>query len=557
MKKLLSLMLSLALLLAGASFAEETAGPALQKDLVVLFTSDVHCGIDQNWGAAGLYAVRQALEAAGNYTLLVDDGDFIQGEPVGTMTKGETMIDVMNAVGYDIAIPGNHEFDYGMDRFLELKEKAHFPYVSANFEKNGQLVLDPYVIKEFDGVKVAFVGATTPKTLVTSTPRYFQDENGSWIYGFMQDETGAKFYAGIQKAVDDARAEGADYVILLAHLGDEDESRPYRYDELIQNTNGIDVLLDGHSHDYNYAEVLNKDGNPVLRQACGTKLKSIGMLRIATDGKLSLKLYNWDFGDFTAADLGVSNPVSEAVSAATEELNKQLSTVVAHTDFDLLINDPEAVDENGKAIRIVRRAETNLGDLCADAYLNQSGADIAWVNGGGIRVDIKAGDITMNDILTVHPFGNAMCVIEVTGQQILDALEWNARVVPGEAGGFLQVAGLTYEIHTYIPSSVTQDDDSMFTGVAGEYRVKNVKVGGEDLDPEKVYTLASHDYMLLSHGDGNTMFDGAKLLVERSMLDNQVLLNYITDTLGGVIPPEYENPYGQGRIVAVAEAPAE
>ncbi|MBQ8137239.1 MAG: 5'-nucleotidase C-terminal domain-containing protein, partial [Clostridia bacterium] len=182
--------------------------------------------------------------------------------------------------------------------------------------------------------------------------------------------------------------------------------------------------------------------------------------------------------------------------------------------------------------------------------------DIAIVNGGGIRVDIPMGDITLNDILKVHPFGNAMCVVEVTGQQVLDALEWNSRAVPGESGGFLQVSGITYEIHTYIPSSVTQDDNGMFTGVSGEYRVKNVKVNGEDLQLDRIYTLASHNYMLLNDGDGNTMFSGAKLLVENSMLDNQVLLNYITGTLGGVIPADYADPHGQGRIVAV-EAPAE
>ena len=555
MKKLLSILAALVMLMSCAALADEAA-PALTRDLVVLFTSDVHCGIDQGWGMAGLYAVRQALEAQGKYTLLVDDGDFIQGEPVGTMTTGEALINVMNAVGYDIAIPGNHEFDYGMERFLELTEKANFPYISANFEKDGELVFAPYIIKEFDGVKIAFVGATTPKTLNTSTPRYFMDAEGNWLYDFMQDETGEKFYAGIQKAVDDARAEGAVYVIVMAHLGDEAESAPYRYDELIQNTNGIDVLFDGHSHDYNYAEVTNKDGDIVLRQACGTKMAAIGALTITTAGKLSVKLYSWNYGDFTADDLGIANPASEAVAAAVDELNSQLSTVVAHTDFDLAIYEPGITDENGKSIRIVRRTETNLGDLCADAYRDQSCAEIGFVNGGGIRVQLSAGDITMNDILKVHPFGNAMCVVEVTGQQVLDALEWNSRTVPGETGGFLQVSGITYEIHTYIPSSVTQDENGMFTGVAGEYRVKNVKVNGEDLQLDRIYTLASHNYMLLDAGDGNTMFEGAKLLVENSMLDNQVLLNYITGTLGGVIPAEYADPHGQGRIVAV-EAPAE
>ena len=219
MKKLLGLLLCLALLL-GCAAAEEPAAPALSKNLVVLFTSDVHCGVDQGWGYAGLYAVKEYY-AADNYVMLVDDGDAIQGEPIGTMTKGEGIIDIMNAVGYDLAIPGNHEFDYGMNNFLALTEKANFQYLSCNFNKEGELVFAPYAIKEFDGVRFAFVGVTTPMTLRSSTPRYFMDENGNYIYGFLQDETGEALYSAVQSAVDNARAEGADYVIVIAHMGNE------------------------------------------------------------------------------------------------------------------------------------------------------------------------------------------------------------------------------------------------------------------------------------------------------------------------------------------------
>ena len=208
MKKILVLLLTLALTLGCVSALAEDASPALQKDLIILFTSDVHCGVDQGWGYAGLYAVKESL-AADNHVLLVDDGDAIQGEPIGTMTTGEAIINIMNTVGYDIAIPGNHEFDYGMDRFLELTEKANFPYISCNFNKEGELVFAPYAIKEFDGVKIGFVGVTTPLTPRSSTPKYFMDENGTFIYGFLQDETGEAVYDAVQKAVDDARAEGA------------------------------------------------------------------------------------------------------------------------------------------------------------------------------------------------------------------------------------------------------------------------------------------------------------------------------------------------------------
>lgn len=556
MKRILGLVLAMVMLLSlsGMAFAEGEA--ALQQDVVVLFTSDAHCGIDQGFGYAGLAAIRQSLEEAGNHVVLVDNGDSIQGEPIGTMTTGEALIELMNTVGYDIAIPGNHEFDYGMDRFLELTEKANFPYISANFNKEGELVFAPYVIKEFDGVKIAFVGVTTPKTITSSTPKYFQDEEGNFIYGFMQDETGEKLYTAVQSAVDAARGEGAAYVVALGHLGNEEACAPWTYADVIANTTGIDALLDGHSHDTDQVQMENKDGQTVLRSGCGTKLAGVGCLRIGKDGKLSTELFLWNNKTAAPALLGIRNDVYTAVKTAQDALTEKLSEVVAQTAVELTINDPTAKKDDGSPIRIVRSQETNLGDLCADAYRNLSGAQIAFVNGGGIRVSIKQGDITLNDILKVHPFGNAMCVIEASGQQILDALEWGARAVPSESGGFLQVSGLTYEIHTYVESSAKADENTMFAGVEGEYRVKNVMVGGEPLELDKTYTLASHNYMLKNGGDGYSMFGGCKLLQDEVMLDNQVLINYITGSLGGVVGEEYAQPYGEGRIVIVEEAPA-
>ena len=461
----------------------------------------------------------------------------------------------MNAAGYEIAIPGNHEFDYGMEQFLALAEKAKFQYISCNFNHEGELVFEPYVIKDLGGAKVAFVGVTTPKTLTTSTPRYFMNEKGEFEYGFFQDETGEGVYNAVQKAVDDARAEGAEFVVVMGHMGNEEECRPWTYADVIENTNGIDVFLDGHSHDTEQVTMKNKDGDDVIRSACGTKLNCVGYCRIASDGKITAGVYTWNNKDSAPALLGINNDMSKAVEQASSTLDAKLKEVVAVTQVTLTINDPEAVDDNGKPIRMVRRAETNLGDLCADAYRAQSGADIAFVNGGGIRVNIEAGDITLNNILKVHPFGNAMCVIEVSGQQILDALEWGARNVPGENGGFLQVSGLSYEIHTYIDNPCKTDENTMFAGIEGERRVKNVLINGEPIDPNATYTLASHDYMLLNGGDGYSMFAGCKVLQERVKLDNQVLIDYITETLGGSVGEEYDDPYGQGRIVIVEEKP--
>ncbi len=554
-KRFFALLLTFVLIVGCCSFVAFAEGEETRPDIVILFTSDVHCGIDQGFGYAGLEQIRDGLVAQGNVVILVDDGDNIQGEPIGTMTKGEALVELMNAAGYEIAIPGNHEFDYGMDQFLSLAEKAKFQYISCNFNKDGELVFEPYVIKELGGAKVAFVGVTTPKTLTSSTPKYFQNEKGEFVYGFFQDDTGEGVYKAVQQAVDDARAEGAEYVVVLGHMGNEEECRPWTYADVIENTTGIDAFLDGHSHDTEQVTMKNKDGEDVIRSACGTKLACVGYCRIAGDGKITAGVYKWNNDTSAPELLGITNDMSKAVDKASNALNEKLKEVVATTQVKLTINDPEAVDENGKPIRMVRRAETNLGDLCADAYRAQSGADIAFVNGGGVRVNIEAGDITLNDILKVHPFGNAMCVIEVTGQQILDALEWGARAVPGENGGFLQVSGLTYEIHTYIDTPCKQDENTLFAGIEGERRVQNVLVNGKPIDPKATYTLASHDYMLLNQGDGYSMFGGCKLLQDRVKLDNQVLIDYIVDTLGGTVGEQYDNPYGEGRIVIVEEKP--
>ena len=552
MKKLLSLVLALVMLLSVCAFAEETAAPALAKDLIILFTSDVHCGVDQGWTYTGLYGLKQQLSAS-NYVMLVDNGDSIQGEALGAITKGDVDVNLMNALGYDIAIPGNHEFDYGMDRFLDIvNNQAQFPYISCNFALKDEPVLAPYIIKDFDGVKIAFVGISTPETFTKSTPTYFQDENGNFVYDFANDTTGEKLYATVQNAVDAARAEGAQYVVALAHLGIDEASSPWMSTQVIAATNGIDVMLDGHSHSImEQEEVLNKDGEAVLLSACGTKLQAIGYCKFAVDGTISTGLYQWNQGSDLVSLTGLTNEFSPIMSEQTDSVNAMLAEVVAHTDVDLIINDPTT------GARIIRNMESNLGDLVADAYRASTGADVALVNGGGIRANIPAGDITLDQIKACHPFGNMLCMVEANGQQILDALEWTSRAVPGENGGFLQVSGLTYEIHTYLPSTAQQDEYGMFAGVTGEYRVKNVMVGGEPLDVNKTYTVASHNYMLKSGGDGTNMFTGDTVLIDETKFDYQTVIDYIVDTLGGSVGEDYADLWGQDRIIIVDVAPAQ
>lgn len=524
-----------------------TMEPAvLDKDLAILYTNDVHCAVDGEIGYAGVAALKKQLLKEGCYVALVDAGDAVQGEAIGTLSKGSYIIDIMNKVGYDVATIGNHEFDYGMDRFFELRDMADFPFVSANFVDlaTGKTVLEPYTMLAFNGVNVAFVGVSTPLTITSSTPAYFQDANGNFIYGFSQANGADAFYTVVQAAVDDAISNGADYVIALTHLGIDASTSPYTSSELIMNTNGINIVIDGHSHSAVECErVKNKDGVRVLLTQTGTKLASVGMAYITADGSISTGLIS----EYSEKDADTEAFIAQIQSQFEEVLNE----VVARTDVNLVIYEPDT----DPPVRIVRNAETNLGDLCADAYRYMSGADVAFVNGGGVRTNIDMGDISYGEIIKVHPFGNMLCMVEATGQEILDALEMGARVVPEENGGFLQVSGLTYEIHTYIPSSVTLDENGLFVSVDGEYRVKNVLIGGEPLDPAKTYTLACHDYLLKNAGDGYTMFQDNVLLLDSIMLDNQVLINYIVDGLGGVVGADYTDPYGQGRIVAVETKP--
>lgn len=534
-KKFLTILMIAAMMTSFFAFAEEVE--VSHPPVVILYTNDVHCGIEDNIGYAGVAAYEAAYEKLGYQVLLVDNGDAIQGGPIGTLSKGEYIIDIMNAVGYDVATIGNHEFDYGMDQFMFLKDKAEFPYVSANFcDLEGNPVLDAYVIKEVGDYKIAFVGASTPETFTKSTPTYFQDGEGNYIYSFSQGEEGKKLYAAVQAAVDAATAEGADYVIVLSHLGIDAVSVPYTSSDLIVNTTGIDVVLDGHSHSVIPQEVvLNAAGEEVLLSSTGTKTENLGALVFNEDGTFSTKLHTESLFKDEEAQAYI-----DSVKALYEET---LNEVVASTEVELTIKDPATGE------RAVRSAETNLGDLCADAYRATMGADIAFVNGGGVRANIEAGEITYGEILNVHPFGNSACLVEASGQEILDALEMGARAVPGENGGFLQVSGLSYEIDASIPTSVVLDEEESFVEVAGERRVKNVLVDGEPIDPAATYKLASHNYMLKSGGDGFTMFKDNTLLLDEVLIDNQVLINYIIDVLGGVVGEDYADAYGQGRIV--------
>ena len=552
--KLLFLLLASACLLAAPVLAQEAETP---EEVVILYTNDIHTYITEDLTYSTVAAYKDTFENA----LLLDAGDAIQGTAYGSMDQGETITALMNAAGYDLATLGNHEFDYGMDGAMAAIERAAFPYVSCNFyhEENGvkgDNVLESYRIFDMNGVKVAVIGITTPESFTKSTPAYFQDENGNYIYGIAGGTDGSELYAAVQAAIDEA-APQADYVIALGHLGVDESSRPWTSREVIANTTGLDAFIDGHSHTTIASEtVTDKGGNGVLLTQTGSYLGAVGKLTISADGTITSEL-------LTAEDLSGITPDAEVKAledAWVAEIDAQLGQVIGST-ADVLDN----YTADGE--RLVRKQETNTGDFVTDAlyYLFDNmgmDVDVAIMNGGGIRNTAVTGDISYLTCKQIHTFGNVACLITVSGQQILDALEWGAKdvTVDGavENGGFLQVSGLKYTIDATIPSTVQQDDKGVWTGgPTGDYRVTDVQVlnketgAYEPLDLTGSYNLAGYNYTLRDLGDGFAMFDGAVNVLDYVMEDYMVLAGYVSSFQDGVVTGYAET---QDRISIVTEA---
>ena len=552
--KFLFLLLASACLLAAPVLAQEAETP---EEVVILYTNDIHTYITEDLTYSTVAAYKDTFENA----LLLDAGDAIQGTAYGSMDQGETITALMNAAGYDLATLGNHEFDYGMDGAMAAIERAAFPYVSCNFyhEENGvkgDNVLESYRIFDMNGVKVAVIGITTPESFTKSTPAYFQDENGNYIYGIAGGTDGSELYAAVQAAIDEA-APQADYVIALGHLGVDESSRPWTSREVIANTTGLDAFIDGHSHTTIASEtVTDKGGNGVLLTQTGSYLGAVGKLTISADGTITSEL-------LTAEDLSGITPDAEVKAledAWVAEIDAQLGQVIGST-ADVLDN----YTADGE--RLVRKQETNTGDFVTDAlyYLFDNmgmDVDVAIMNGGGIRNTAVTGDISYLTCKQIHTFGNVACLITVSGQQILDALEWGAKdvTVDGavENGGFLQVSGLKYTIDATIPSTVQQDDKGVWTGgPTGAYRVTDVQVlnketgAYEPLDLTESYNLAGYNYTLRDLGDGFAMFDGAVNVLDYVMEDYMVLAGYVSSFQDGVVTGYAET---QDRISIVTEA---
>ena len=609
--KILSLVIVCALVMgfAATAYADEASQ---ETEITILYTNDVHTYIDEDITYSNIAAYKEAL---GENTLLVDAGDHIQGTAYGAVDEGATIIELMNAAGYDLATLGNHEFDYDMDRLMEIiNEEADYPYISSNFysiadDGTESTVLDSYYVFEVDGVTIAFVGITTPESITKSTPAYFQDDDGNYIYGIYGGTDGSELYEAVQEAVDAASAE-ADIVIALGHLGVDESSSPWTSEEVIANTTGIDAFIDGHSHTTMESEyVTDAEGNEVLLTQTGCYLDTLGQMTVSvsSDGSVSIETDLLTFDDLyetigydvtsteTTTDENGNEVEAEVMVQCLEEdetvaaiedawiasVDEQLGEKIAETDITFTIYD-YSTGEQGD--RIVREAETNLGDLDADAYywyINEVASidcDIAISNGGGVRAEIAAGDWTYLDAKTVNPFGNVLCVVEVSGQDILDALEFGARYTTADAsgaecGGFLQVAGLTYKVDTSIENTITEDENSVWLSGPSEYRVYDVQVYNketgeyEDLDLEATYTLGGTNYTLRDCGDGFDMFSDSYLVLDGIVEDYLALSAYVSafaDTDGNGYADiasansplaaydgyllNYENAAGSGRI---------
>ena len=546
-----------------------------KSEVTILYTNDVHTYIDKQAPEltyAAIAALKQSYQNAGKKVLLVDAGDHVQGTAYGSMDEGASIIELMNAAGYDAATPGNHEFDYGMDRAKELMRDADFPYLSCNWVdlRTNLRVLPEIKVFVRGGVRIAFVGITTPETFTKSTPAYFMNKaQTKYIYDILGGEDGQKLYSAVQKAVDKAKCL-ADVVIGLGHLGVDPSSSPWTSEEVIAHTTGFDAFIDGHSHTVmENKQVADASGRMVTLTQTGSYFANVGEMTIAPDGTISTRLVS----TYDQEDPAVAAEQAAWVSSVDEMLGEKIA--VADTKF--YITDPAT----GK--RRIRSGETNLGDFVADGiytYFNeveQLHCDIAIMNGGGIRSDEDAGYWTFKTCKQVSPFGNVACLMSVTGKQIQDALEFAARFAGAEGkenGGFLQVAGATYEIHTDIPNTVQTDDKNVWIGSAiGTPRVQNVKIYDRangtyvPLDENKTYALAGMNYTLRNLGDGFAMFDGAELIKDYVSEDYLVMSTYAM-TFGGVdaegLPHlssansvlaeypgyllDYENPYGAGRI---------
>lgn len=500
-------------------------------DIIILYENDVHCVVE---GYSKLSAMKKELQEVYAHVGVVSGGDYIQGSSLGSISQGRYIIDLMNLVGYDAVTLGNHEFDYRLDKLNELVGVMNTKPVCCNFRKIGEdkPYFQPYTIVSYGDVDVAYIGITTPSTITSSSPAQFRDDNGEYIYTFNP----TVLYDIVQDNIDSAKSAGADYIIALSHIGyadDETYGDLEDIEDLIGNTDGFDVVLDAHSHSVIEGKtVVDKGGNEVLLSSTGTKFEYIGKLMIS-DGEFKTELTK-------TADYQKTDPV---VDAYIEKIYAEYAGL-GNRKVGVSAVDLVTKDKDGN--RLVRNTETNLGDLCAEAVRSALGADIGYMNGGGLRADILAGDITFNDLLSVFPFDNTIVLAEISGQTIKDMMEMTVMLWPEEDGSFPHLSGITFYVNTDIPSSVALNELEEFVCVDGPYRVYNIKIRNQEtgeyepIDLNKKYTISSSNYFLLEQGSGMEMLENAVILQNDGLLDVEVLERYVVENLGGVVGEEYK-----------------
>ena len=517
-----SLVLCMALsVFTGVVYAADT------DTVVILYENDVHCAVE---GYSKLAAMKNELSETYTNVGVVSVGDFVQGGTLGAVSKGEYIVNLMNKVGYDAIALGNHEFDYQLPRLNELNAMSNTKFISCNFQKIGEdkSYFEPYTIVSYGNVDVAYIAITTPETINSSSPAQFKNDKGELIYTFNE----SKLYDIVQTNINAAETAGADYVIALSHIGYDESGNLADITDVIENTDGFDVVLDAHSHSVIEEKVIkDKSGDDVLLTSTGTKFEYIGKLTIK-NGAFDTELVEVE--SYTKTD-----PVVDAYITEINENYAQLGNrKIGESKVEFITHDK---DGN----RLVRNAETNLGNFCSDALRVMTGADMSFVNGGGLRAPMESGDITFNDIFSVFPFNNQIVTAEISGQILIDFLEMAVMNYPEEDGSFPHMSGVTFSVNKSIPTSVKVDANGFFEKVDGAYRVYNVKVldktSGEykALDPNGKYILAGFNYFILDFGGGMTMFKDAKILDAEGTLDVELLENYIVEHLGGVIGEEY------------------
>ena len=515
MKRISCFLLAVVSILLISCERENLPDTKPEKSIVILSDNDVHCTIDGYTRLAGLYDAIAASDTA--WVATVSCGDYLQGGNAGALSRGQYIVDVMKEVHYDAITLGNHEFDYGMDRMQELMPQIGAPIVNANLYKCGspEPCFASYTIRNYGSRSVAFVGVTTPESMIGE--RYsFYDNDGHQTYDLRTDYVCSL----VQIAVNQARSQGADYVVVLSHLGEEKPALGVTSHELIAATRGIDAVLDGHSHSVIPCDIVkNLDGKDVPVSQTGTQFANVGKLVISADGRISTSLVPVEDIPYERAS------VSAAIDKVHQALDQVTARKIAHSDFDLIMRD---ADGN----RLIRRGETNLGDILTDAVRHVMQAQIGLFNGGGFRNGISAGTITYGDIANAQPFDDHLSKFEATGAQILAMLVRCTSALPAEEGQFPQVSGLRYTIHQ---QSDTVSDVAVFEEASGNWI---------PLDPAGHYTIASSDYYARG-GFYDTLKD-AKQLIYSTDLVRDALSDYMEKTLGGVVPDVYAQP--QGRI---------